>query len=277
MSIVYLNGKFMPLEKATIHVLDRGFIFADGVYEVIPIFNNKILRLKQHLQRLANSLDGIYIDNPFSNEEWSAIFSHLIEQNEYQEQSIYVQVTRGISERDHDIDICETPTVFAMCRPIIKKDYHEGVKAITHKDIRWDYCDIKAISLLPSVILRHRAKLQGAKEAILIRNGLVSEGAASNVFVIKDGVIKTPPKTSEVLPGITRDLVLELLDNKSIDFEEVNITESELREADEIWITSSTWEIIPVVGLDNEPVGDGRPGELWGKVNQLYQQYKGHL
>ena len=274
MSLVYLNGEFKPLAEAYVSVLDRGFTFGDGVYEVIPVFNRTIFRFEEHLQRLDNSLKAIYMENPYSRVQWSSIFNRLIESVDEDNQSIYLQITRGVSERDHDITLADSPTVFVTSRPIVKKDFSTGIKAITHEDIRWSYCDIKAITLLPSVLLRHRAKEQGAKEAILIRDGYVTEGAASNVFVIKDGIIYTAPKNNTVLPGITRDLVLELLEKAGISFKEEQVKQEALNTADEIWITSSTWEIVPVVQLDEQQVSDGKVGPLWHKANELYQEFK---
>lgn len=277
MATVYLNGEYKALAEASINVLDRGFTFGDGVYEVIPVFNRKIFRLDEHMQRLKNSLQAIYMDDPLSKQEWLAIFNRLVESEESANQSIYLQITRGVTERDHDISLADNPTVFVMSRPIIKKDLSAGIKAITHDDIRWQQCDIKAITLLPSVILRHKAKEQGAKEAILIRNGFVTEGAASNVFLVKDNVIFTPPKDQKVLPGVTRDLLLDILSQEQMEYVESPIKLEQLLEADEIWVTSSTWEIVPVIELDNQLVGDGDVGPLWKQTNQLYQAFKKQL
>tara|TARA_R110000782_G_scaffold247075_1_gene333768 strand:- start:3893 stop:4732 length:840 start_codon:yes stop_codon:yes gene_type:complete len=274
MTTVYLNGEYKPLAEASIGVLDRGFTFGDGVYEVIPVFNRTIFRFDEHMQRLENSLDAIFMENPHSSAEWLAIFEKLIETVEHSEQSIYLQITRGASERDHDLSLADNPTIFVMSRAIAKKDLSVGIKAITHDDIRWQYCDIKAITLLPSVLLRHKAKLQGAKEAILIREGYITEGAASNVFICRNDEIFTPPKNKHVLPGITRDLVVEILASHKISYFEAMFTEEELLSADEIWITSSTWEIVPVTQLNNAPVGTGEVGPLWKAVNQLYQNFK---
>ncbi len=277
MTTVYLNGEYKPLAEAFINVLDRGFTFGDGVYEVIPVFNRKVFRLDEHLERLDNSLQSIYMENPLSKDEWFTIFSKLVDTEKQVNQSIYLQVTRGVTERDHDISLADNPTIFVMSRPIVKKDLFSGIKAITHDDIRWKQCDIKAITLLPSVILRHKAKEQDAKEAILIRDGMVTEGAASNVFIVKDNIIYTPPKDNHVLPGITRDLVLEILSRKNISYVEAPIVIEELLNADEIWITSSTWEIVPIVKLDNNPVGNGCVGKMWKKTNQFYQEFKKEL
>lgn len=274
MTQVFLNGDFKPLNEAKISVLDRGFMFGDGVYEVIPVFNHKIFRFKEHLERLNNSLRAIYMENPFSKKEWLSIFVQLIDKIGEENQSIYVQITRGISERDHNIGLTDKPTIFVMSRPLPKKNLSNGIKAVTHEDIRWSNCHIKAITLLPSVLLRHRAKLQDAKEAILIKNNYVTEGAASNVFLLKDNIVYTSPKNNAVLPGITRDLILELLKKEHIEYKEEPIKETLLYIADEVWLTSSTWEIVPVIKINDKLVADGKVGSTWNRVNKLYQFYK---
>lgn len=274
MLIVYLNGKFMPLDEAKVPVLDRGFTFGDGVYEVIPVYRRHIFRFQEHIDRLNNSLAGIYLDNPLTENEWREVLETLVARNGGEDQSIYLQVTRGVSERDHAIDIAETPTTFAMSKPLLEQDFTGGISTITAEDIRWSLCRIKAITLLPSIILRHQAGLAGAREAILLRNGTVTEGAASNVFVVRDGIVMTPPKDDRILPGITRDLVVELLNKAGIMCIEKPVSREELEQADEIWITSSTWEIVPVVKLDDNPVGDGKPGRIWKRATEIYQQFK---
>ena len=274
MSLVYLNGEFKPIEEASVSVLDRGFTFGDGVYEVIPIFNRKIFRFSEHIMRLENSLREIYMSNPLKENEWRDIFNKLIDSLEQVNQSIYLQITRGVSRRDHDISITDKPTIFAMSRPLETYSFSSGIKAITHEDIRWQLCNIKAITLLPSILLRHKAKEQEARETILIRNKYVTEGAASNVFVCVDDKIITPPKTSHVLAGITRDLIVEILIQNNLPIVEGSIGESKLLSASEIWVTSSTWEIVPVVELDDKLVGNGKPGPLWKQANKLYQGFK---
>jgi len=276
-SIVYLNDLYLPIEEAKISVLDRGFTFGDGVYEVIPVYHGNIFRLKEHIERLNNSLDEIYIDRPHNMARWQEILRELINRNPAENHSLYIQVTRGVSERDHAIETTARQTVFAMSRPLLKKNYSAGITAIVEEDIRWKYCHIKAITLLPSVILRHKARQTGATEALLVKDGFVTEGAASNVFIVKDGVVKTPPKDGNLLPGITRDLLVELLLESEIPCEEVTITDKELKQADEIWITSSTWEIVPVVKLDAEPVGTGKPGEVWQQAIKIYQAFKDRM
>ena len=274
MSLVYLNGEFKPIEEASVNVLDRGFTFGDGVYEVIPIFNRKIFRFSEHIMRLENSLREIYMNNPLKENEWRDIFNKLIDSLEQANQSIYLQITRGVSRRDHDISIADKPTVFAMSRPLETNNFSSGIKAITHEDIRWQLCNIKAITLLPSILLRHKAKEQEARETILIRDKYVTEGAASNVFVCTDDKILTPPRTGHVLSGITRDLIVEILMHNDLPILEGLISESKLLSASEIWVTSSTWEIVPVVELDDKLVGSGKPGPLWKKANKLYQSFK---
>lgn len=274
MANVYLNGKYIELGKAKISVLDRGFTFGDGVYEVLPVYNHQIFCFKQHIQRLEHSLAAIHIVNPLTYDQWLEILTSLVLQDLAKDQSIYLQVTRGISERDHSIKTDTEPTVFVMCSPMKKKDHTQGVNAITYDDIRWKFCDIKAITLLSGILLRHMAETKDATEAILLRDDIVTEGAASNVFIVKDDIVRTPAKNGSILSGITRDLVVELLKECNMPCEETRITKDELQNADEIWITSSTWEIVPVIQLDGKAIGHGKPGEVWGKANELYQKYK---
>lgn len=274
MQNVFLNGEYLPIDQARISVFDRGFTFGDGVYEVFLVYHRKIFRLQEHLERLNNSLTAIYMDNPYSDSQWQELLIKLVMDSPADNQSLYLQITRGVSERDHAIDIAEKPTVFAMSKPLPERDFSSGIKAIVADDIRWQLCYIKATTLLPSVILRHQASLAGAREAILVKDDSVTEGAASNVFIVIDGVVKTPPKDGRILPGITRDLVVELLNESGVVCQETNITRDELYTAEEIWVTSSTWEIVPVVMLDDTRIGDGRPGQYWERACDIYQQFK---
>ena len=276
MSIVYLNGEFLPLEEARVSVLDRGFTFADGVYEVIPVFNGRIFRLKEHLARLKNSLASIQVENPHTETEWEDLLQGLLSKNPAStELSFYVQVTRGVDEREHIYNTSLEPTVFVMCRVVKAKSVSEGVTAVTHPDIRWEYCHIKAIALLPSVLLKQYAKqTDGSMEAILIKNGYVTEGAVSNVFVVKNGIVRTPLKDRKLLAGVTRDLLVELLQNSGVGCEETRVSEEELADADEIWLTSSSLGVAPVIQLDGKPVGAGKVGESWRQANELYLDYK---
>ncbi|CAI8867158.1 D-amino acid aminotransferase [Methylocaldum szegediense] len=274
-NLVYLNGEYLPLTEAKVSVLDRGFLFGDGVYEVIPVYGGRPFRLDEHLRRLDNSLRGIRMTNPLSDDRWAEIFGRLITGTH--DQYLYLQVTRGAApKRDHAIPDEVNPTVFVMCSPIAPIPIH-GVRAITLDDIRWQWCHIKAITLLANVLLRQEAVDRGAAEAILVRDGWVTEGAASNVFAVIDGVLITPPKGNDLLPGITRDLVLELALENDVSAAERHIRIDELKGAAEIWLTSSTREILPVIELDGIPVGNGRPGPLWSQMQAVYQAYKQRL
>ncbi|MCW9013708.1 MAG: D-amino acid aminotransferase [Gammaproteobacteria bacterium] len=281
MSTVYLNGQFMPIEQAKVSVLDRGFLFGDGVYEVIPAYGNHLLRLNEHLRRLQNSLDAVRINNPLSQQQWTEILQTLLAKNEGQDQSVYLQVSRGAAPvRDHAFAADLVATVFVMANPmkaVSREKLEPGVSAITLDDIRWKACNIKATALLANVLLRQQAAIEGAAEAILIRDGRATEGAASNVFIVQDGVIVTPPTSPMLLPGITRDLILELAHQNDMPCAERDISEADLRAASEIWLTSSTKEILPVISLDEQPVGNGRYGPIWGSMIDIYQAYKAKL
>lgn len=276
----YLNGEFLPLSEAKVSVLDRGFIFGDGVYEVIPVYGRRAFRLSHHLQRLQNSLDAIRIDNPLSNEGWQQIIDALIEQNDGDDQSVYLHITRGVAKRDHRFPADTPATVFVMSNPLLAPEQatvEQGIKAVTLPDIRWLNCHIKAISLLPNILFRQAAIDSGGDEAILLRDGKATEGAASNLFIVKDAVIITPPKSHKLLPGITRDLIVELAQQHQLNCEEREIDEQELFAADEIWISSSTKEVMPVLELNQQPVGNGQPGPVWRQIYRLYQQMKQQL
>ena len=279
--MVYLNGQFIAQDQAFVSVTDRGFIFGDGVYELIPVYGGRPFRLDQHLERLERSLQGIRLPNPLTAAQWSDMMHQLIELNaDDGDQSIYLQITRGPAQRDHAFPTPAAPTVFATIsplKPVADALLQQGASAITLDDIRWLHCHIKAISLLPNILLRQQAVDVDAQEAILIRDGKITEGAASNVFIVKDGTLKTPPKTQFLLPGITRDLVLELARDSDLACEEAQITPEELRQADEIWLSSSTKEVLPVTRLNNQPVGNGQPGACWGRMRKLYQAYKRQL
>ena len=278
MTTVYLNGQFLPLEQARVPVLDRGFLFGDGVYEVIPVYGGHLFRLEQHLERLEHSLAGIRLANPMSHGRWREVLEQLVARNGGGDQSVYLQVTRGAGpKRDHAFPDGVPPTVFAMSSPLapVSGDIlRSGISAITLPDIRWQLCHIKAITLLPNVLLRQQAVDAGCAEAILLRDGQVTEGAASNIFIVQAGTLITPPKGPLLLPGVTRDLILELAAANGIPYRETPIPESALRAAEEVWLTSSTREILPVTRLDDAPVGNGQPGPLWARLLALYQDYK---
>lgn len=277
MAIVYLNGEFLPADKAQVSVFDRGYLLGDGVYEVIPVYAGNAFLLDRHLQRLQNSLDGVRMTNPFSNETWTNIINKLIAHNNGGDQSLYLQVTRGVAPRDHLFPTDTAPSVYMMSNPLqpVAESWKiEGIKAITTADIRWMRCDIKAITLLANSMMKQLAHDAGAQEALLIRDGFLTEGSASNAYAVIDGVIFTAPKDEKVLPGITRDLVIELAAKADMPLHERAISVSALRGADEIWISSSTKEVVPVTLLDGEIVGTGKPGAIWQQMDTLFQQYK---
>ena len=280
MPIVHLNGRNLPAEEACVPVLDRGFIFGDGVYEVIPVFGGHPFRLDEHLQRLENSLSEVRIPSPHTRGEWTALIRNLIDANSGGDQSLYLQVTRGPAARDHALPEHPAPTVFAMSNPLrppAPEILEQGIEAITLDDIRWSRCHIKAISLLPNILLRQTALDAGATEAILIRDGQATEGAASNLFAVLDGELRTPPKGPRLLPGITRDVILELAAANGIPHREADIRAEDLAHASEVWVTSSTREILPVTTLDGKAVGNGRPGPVFRRMYDLYQANKAKL
>jgi D-alanine transaminase len=263
---VFLNGEYLAADEAKVSVFDRGFLMGDGVYEVIPVYHGLPFRLPQHMQRLQNSLNGVRMANPHTDGEWDAIINRLVEENGGGDQAIYLQVTRGVAPRDHVFPENTHPTAFVMSNPIkaLPEWYkRDGIKAVTVEDIRWAQCDIKAITLLPNSLLRQQAQDAGAQEAILIRDGLMTEGSASNSYAVIDGVVFTAPKDEKVLPGITRDLVLEIAQHAGITVNEMPVPLAQLQQADEIWISSSTREVLPVTTLDGRAVGIGKPGAVW--------------
>ncbi len=269
-SICYLNGDYLPLGEARVSVLDRGFIFGDGIYEVIPVFNGHPLRLAEHLDRLEASLQAVYMGNPLARDAWTDLCVRLVAENCAGDQTLYIQVTRGVAPRDHVLNAAVAQTVFAMSSPLSVPDEVPPIEAVTAPDERWQRCDIKTTSLIANVIARESAARRGAREAILLRDGRVTEGAASNVFVASAGCIRTPPLSPLILPGVTRNLIVEL----DPDVREETITESELRAADEVWVTSSGRELVPVTRIDGVAVGTGEVGPLFRQTRQRYLAYK---
>ena len=275
--IVYLNGEYMPLEQARIPVLDRGFIFGDGVYEVIPVYSRHPFRLPQHLARFERSHEAIRIKNPLTDSEWVQLVNDLIARNSGDDQSIYLQVTRGVAKRDHAFPQDTKPTVFGMSSSLStpsKATVEAGIPAITAVDYRWLKCDVKSTSLLGNCLLRQAAADAGAIEVVMFRDGFLTEGSSSNVFAIKNGTILATPKNNLVLPGITYDVVIELAQAHAVPLEVRPITEAEVRAADELWVTSSTKEVLAVTSLDGKAVGTGKPGPVFRRMHQLYQDFK---
>ncbi|MBT9566831.1 MAG: D-amino acid aminotransferase [Thiobacillus sp.] len=279
---VYLNGAFMPLADARIPVLDRGFIFGDGVYELIPVYSRRPFRLSQHLRRLRGSLEAIRLDPPHDVAQWQSLVEQLISQQDFDDQSVYIQITRGVpgpgqALRDQVIPADMRPTVFMFAQPLITTTPEQksaGVSAVTAADSRWLRCNIKATSLLANILLRQQAVDAGCAETIMLRDGWLTEGTASNIFVVKNGVLRAPPASNLMLTGVTYDLVLELAAQHGLPHEVRAISEAELRDADEVWMTSSTKEIMPIVKLDGVAVGTGAPGPLARRMDELYQTFK---
>src|SRR5262245_25965006 len=275
--IVYLNGEFMPLAEARVPVLDRGFIFGDGVYEVIPVYSRNPFRLPEHLARLQHSLDAIRLANPMSDAEWTRLIRELVARHPGDDQSIYLQVTRRVAKRDHAFPREAKQTVFPMSSPLVtpaQDAIDNGVPCVTGIDYRWFKCDVKSVSLLANCLLRQAAADAGATEIVLFRDGHLTEASASNVFVIRNGKLLSPPKDHLILPGITYDVVLELAAACGIPIELRPVTEQEVRTADELWVTSSTKEVLAVVTLDGKPIASGRPGEVFRTVHRAFQDFK---
>lgn len=274
--IAYLNGQYLPIEKAHISPLDRGFLFGDGVYEVVPVFSKQPFGLEAHIERLNNSLREIYINAPFSAEDWRAILQPLIEKNSARDQWIYIQITRGQDViRDHQFPQEIKPTIFAVSYPkqrLTKLEAAKGLKVTITQDIRWQLCHIKTTARLAYVLMYQTAIAQGFDESLILNNDLIVEGATSNVFIVQQGCLITPPKSNQLLSGITRDRILQLAKKNNIPFEEKSISMSDLKNADEIWITSSTRTLCPVIECDGLPIGNHKAGPLWEKLWDLYAE-----
>lgn len=283
MMIVYLNGEYCALEQAHVSVMDRGFLFADGVYDVIPVYAGKLFRADAHLKRLQNSLNGIRINYHVDMDEWLTILNTLKEKNNDlgPDQVIYLQITRGsYAQRTHTFPEKTTPTLFARCSPIIKKPddvIKKGFKAITAEDIRWHYCHIKSIALLPNVLLAQNAHEHEANETLLFRDNKLVEGASSNAFIVKNNVICTPPLNDFILGGITRQVIFDLAKKHGVTITEKDITKNDVYEADEVWITSSTREVYPIVSVDEHTIGTGKPGPVWKNIMMYYQEHINEL
>jgi D-alanine transaminase len=278
---VYLNGRFVPREEACVPVTDRGLLFGDSVYEVVPAYGGRLFRASQHIARLDRSLAAIRMGNPLDHGQWLEVLEELVSQLDGADQYAYVQVTRGAYPgRSHAIPAEVSPTVMAFASRLPEPDPRiaaTGVSAITLDDIRWMRCDIKATTLLANVLGHSQAREEGADEAIFVREGKAIEGTASNLFIVSAGLLITPPKSQWLLPGVTRDLVIELAEQAGQPYAEANISALDLEAADEVWLTSSTREVMPVTGLNGKPVGNGLPGPYWQRMRELYSACKIHL
>ena len=275
--IAHFNGQLLPLDRISISPLDRGFIFGDGVYEVIPVYDGVMLRGREHFERLQRSLDEIRIQNPHTVDEWMRLATELLAHHPGN-QSLYIHVTRGVpAKRDHVLPQGLKPTVFMMVYPLVsptKEQVENGVACVTARDFRWEKCHIKSTSLLGNVLARQISADAGATETVLLRDGFVTEASASNVFVVKDGVVAAPPRDNLILLGITYDLLVRLAAEGSVKLEIRPIPEAELRSADEVWLSSSSKEVLAVTTLDGKPVGSGKPGPVFKRMHALFQEHK---
>ena len=279
-TICYLNGEFLPLDQAKISVLDRGFIFGDAIYEVIPVYRRKPLRLAAHIARLQRSLDEIRIASPHSDGEWAGLIGDLINYSEHDDQAVYLQVSRGVAKREFGLLQGVEPTVFMLSSPFVsppQQQIDNGVAAVSLVDFRWLRCDIKSTSLLGANMLRQFANDAGGAECVLFRDGYLTEGSSSNIFVVRNGVLVTPPKSRLTLPGITYDLLLELALANGVPTQVRDVAESEVKAADELMLSASLRELLAITQLDGKPVGDGKPGVVFRRLYELFQAYKFNL
>lgn len=269
--LCYLDGEYVTLREARISPLDRGFLFGDSVYEVVPVFAGRMFLFEEHFDRLARSLREIRIENPHSHAEWLALVEQLIARNGGGDMYVYVQVSRGMEYgRNHAFPAVVKPTVFAMAAPLPglgEEQRRTGLSAITVEDFRWGRCDIKSTALLANVLMKQLAADAGASEAIIVRDGEVLEGSSTSVFVVKDGVVATPPNDHRILPGTTRDAALAIAQQR-FKVEIRKVTLNELRAADEVWISAATRDVLPVTRVDGAAIGTGQPGPVWSEVSQ---------
>ena len=277
--IVYLNGNFVPLSGAQVSVLDRGFIYGDGVYELIPVYGRKPFRMTPHLRRLQRSLDGIGLANPHTEAQWEALVRDLIARTPYPDQGIYFQVTRGVAKRDHTFPKGVAPTVFMMSNPLAtpsREQVEGGVAVVTADDNRWHRCDLKTISLLGNVLMRQLAADAGALEAVMFRDGFLTEASASNVLIVKDGTIVVPPKDNLILPGVTFDATMEFAQAAGIPLVVRPVSRAEAMAADEMWLSSSTKEVLAITTVDGKPFAGGKPGPVFRRMWDIFQTQKPH-
>ncbi len=279
--LCYLNGEYLPLSQAKVSVLDRGFIFGDGVYEVVPVYGRKLFRFDEHMARLSRSLGKVRIENPLDRAQWLEKARHLVSAQAAEDQLVYLQVTRGVAWRDHVMPAGTQPTVFMMAspmKPATPEQRHHGVACVTARDFRWERGDIKSISLLGNVLARQMSADHGAAETIMFRNGFLTEASASNVWIVHEGAVLGPPKSEHVLEGIRYELIRELCEEEGIAYNLRPIPETEVLAADEIMLSSATKEVLPVTTLDDNPVGHGtlrgKPGPVYARLYQAYQRAK---
>ena len=280
-TLCHLNGQTLPLREAKVSVLDRGFIFGDGVYEVVPVYGRRLFRFDEHMARLQRSLGKLRIVNPHSREGWLALLRELVAAQPADDQLVYIEVTRGVALRDHVMPQGIPPTVFAMTsamKPPSPEMRHQGVSCTTARDFRWERGDIKSVSLLGNVLARQMSADHGAAETVMFRDGWLTEASGSNVWVVHEGALLGPPKGDHVLEGIRYNLLAELCEEVGIAYNLRPIAEADVRAADELMLSSATKEVLPITRLDSEPVGHGalrgRPGPVYGRLYEAYQRAK---
>jgi len=280
-TLCYLNGEWLPLNRAKVSVLDRGFIFGDGIYEVVPVYGRKLFRFDEHMARLERSLSKVRMVNPHSSGEWLALCRKLIAGHACDDQLVYLQITRGVALRDHVMPGDVAPTVFMMAsamKPPTAEMRHQGVACVTARDFRWERGDIKSISLLGNVLARQMSADHGAVETVMFRHGFLTEAAASNVWIVHEGALLGPPKSEHVLEGIRYELLRELCEEEGIAYNLRPIPETEVLAADELMLSSATKEVLAVTTLDGAPVGHGalrgKPGPIYARLHQAYQRAK---
>ena len=279
--VCFLNGEILPLSQARIPVLDRGFIFGDGIYDVAPVYGRRLFRFDEHWERLSRSLAKVRIADPYSREEWLAHCRALVAASPHDDQVVYIQVTRGVAPRDHVMPQGITPTVFIMSNPMkapTAEQRHHGVSCVTARDFRWERGDIKSTSLLGNVLARQISADVGAMETILFRDGHLTEASGSNVWIAHEGALLGSPKSGHVLEGVRYELLRELCEDCGIAYNLRPITEAEVLSADEVMLSSATKEILAVTRIDNEGVGHGalrgKPGPIYSRLYEAYQQAK---
>ncbi len=276
--IGFLNGCFLPLEQTRVSVEDRGFQFGDGIYEVVRTYRGTPFQLEAHLARLERSAKAIGLTMPYQARDWRDFVAEGIKRGGYEESKVYIQVTRGVAPRDHAFPAAASSTVVMTIRamkPLAQALRETGVGVVTMEDLRWGRCDIKSVNLLPNVMAKQRAHEAGAFEAVFVRDGLVTEGAVSNVMVVQAGALFTAPEGERILSGVTRALVLELARKEGVAVRERAVTLAELRGADEVFLSGTTVEVLAVVRVDGTVVGEGRPGKLTGLLGARFQSLLG--
>jgi D-alanine transaminase len=275
--IVHLNGTLMRIADAKVSVLDRGFIYGDGAYELVPVYGRQPFRMSQHLARLQRTLDAIRLANPHTHDEWQRLIGELIERQPFTDQAVYLQITRGVAKRDHSFPTDVAPTVFLMSNPLptpTREQVLHGVAVVTAEDNRWKRCDLKTISLLGNVLMRQLATDADAAETVMFRDGWLTEASSSNVLVVKDGTIVAPPKDHQILPGITYDAAIEFARDAGIAVDIRPVSKAQALKADEMWLSSSTKEVLAVTTVDGRPFGGGAPGPIFRRMYDLFQSRK---